>query len=111
MSTGFPDVVVSDTRTVLIELKVEKLKWVYFRSSQISFFTKMRRTEEQVWIITRARDDRIVLTKSNDLLRLKFTPYKEDYVKYFMEDVMCVSRRWSKPWNWDYINKVLFTDG
>ena len=103
-----PDVVSSHTRTILIELKVEKNKWVYFRSSQISFFVRMRRTSEHAWIMTRS-DDQILITDSNDLLELKGIPYKEGYLRYSIKDLVDISIVLSKPWDWVHINAVLFT--
>ena len=109
VSTGFPDVVVSHTKIILIELKVEKNKWVYFRSSQIAFFVRMRRTSEHAWILTRS-GDQILISDSNELLNLTGIPYKEGYLRYRINDIVDISLVYSKPWDWTHINEVLFTE-
>ncbi len=109
ISSGFPDVVtVNGDQTILIELKVEKKGWVYFRTSQISFFVRTRKVKGKVWILSRA-GDYILITSSNELLKLTGVPYKEGYMRYKQHDITDISIVWAKPWDWTHVNAVLFT--
>ena len=110
ISSGFPDVVTVTKKVILIELKVEKKGWVYFRSSQIAFFARIRKTGEYVRVMIRTEDDCIMILSSGDVLKVEGRPYKISGMRYKTAHLLFYSQMWEKLWNWEHINKVLFTE-
>ena len=111
VSSGIPDVVVVRAKKAFfIELKVEKDGWVYFRSSQIAFFAKCKKEQHYVRVMVRSEND-ILIVKSTSVLALEGKPYKTGYLKYRYQDLNRNSWLCSKPWDWSFINDVLFPDG
>ena len=109
---GFPDVYCCFMKIQrLMELKVEHPgNWVYFRSSQIAFFRQQQKQGSTFTPVAIKGDDEIILVNSFDVFGCEMKPYKINYVKIKYDRLYAKSYGvFSRPYDWDRFNKVLFS--